>query len=129
MTTIINTTDLQKNVWTVSREIYKKNFIVTNKWRWRLRILPYFDWSDKYLEEYFENLEIFLNREKLKNQMEESKNSWKSNLVKKKFIDEAEVKYWDNVEKSLLNNNWEYFSLNSDWEKITEKILEEKLWK
>jgi len=81
MTTIINTTDLQKNVWTVSREIYKKNFIVTNKWRWRLRVLPYFDWSDEYLEEYFENLEIFLNREKLKNQMEESKESWKSNLV------------------------------------------------
>jgi len=81
MTTIINTTDLQKNVWTVSREIYKKNFIVTNKWRWRLRVLPYFDWSEEYLEEYFENLEIFLNREKLKNQMKESKNSWKSNLV------------------------------------------------
>ena len=81
MTTIINTTDLQKNVWTVSREIYKKNFIVTNKWRGRLRVLPYFDWSDEYLEEYFENLEIFLNREKLRNQMEESKNSWKSNLV------------------------------------------------
>jgi len=81
MTTIINTTDLQKNIWTVSRGIYKKNFIVTNKWRWRLRVLPYFDWSDEYLEEYFENLEIFLNREKLKCQMEESKDSWKSNLV------------------------------------------------
>ena len=81
MTTIINTTDLQKNVWTVSREIYKKNFIVTNKWRWRLRVLPYFDWSDEYLEEYFENLEIFLNKEELKNKMEESKNSWRSNLV------------------------------------------------
>ena len=54
-------------------------------------------------------------------------NALKFYLARKKFIDEAEVRYWDNVEKSLLNNNWEYFSLNWDWEKITEKILEEKL--
>jgi len=50
-------------------------------------------------------------------------------LDKQKIVENAEKKYWENVEKSLLNNNWEYFSLNKNWEKITKKILEEKLWK
>lgn len=50
-------------------------------------------------------------------------------LDRQKIVEEAEKKYWENVKKSLLNNNWEYFSLNSNWEKINEKTLEEKLWK
>lgn len=50
-------------------------------------------------------------------------------LDRQKIVEEADRKYWENVEKSLLNNNWEYFSLNRDWKKIIEKDLEENLWK
>lgn len=57
------------------------------------------------------------------------------NVALKFFFDYEELiknhenKYWDNVRKSLLNNNWDYISLNPNWEKINEDILEEKLWK
>lgn len=43
-------------------------------------------------------------------------------------ISSSEKKYWENVEKSILNWNWEYFSINPNWEKITDELLEEKLW-
>lgn len=65
----------------------------------------------------------------LKNKSWLINNSLRFYLARKKFIDEAEEKYWNNVKGSLLNNDWKYFSLNSDWWKINEEILESKLWK
>jgi len=65
----------------------------------------------------------------LKNKSHFINNALRFYLSRKKFIDNLEEKYWENVEKSLLNNDWKYFSLNPDWEEITEEILEDKLWK
>jgi len=64
MTTIINTSDLQKMTWDISKNISTNNYIVTNRWRWKLRILPYFDWSESYVNDYLEAFKNSKNYEK-----------------------------------------------------------------
>ncbi len=47
---------------------------------------------------------------------------------KEDFLNQAEKKYWKNVETSLEAKNGEYKSLNSGGKEITEDLLEKELW-
>ena len=48
---------------------------------------------------------------------------------KNEALKNAENQYWEKVEASLRGENNQYVSLNTQNEKITTELLEEKLWK
>jgi predicted ATP-binding protein involved in virulence len=80
MNSIITTSELQKNIGQISRDIGEKFFIVTNNGKGKLIILPYFDGCDEFMTEYKENYEMYVNRKNLKKRFKESIKSGESNF-------------------------------------------------
>ena len=73
--------------------------------------------------------------EKLKNSKNRSQIINKSLLLYfdrekflKKYVEEAEKAYWENVHFHLENETGEYFRLNEPGKPLTQKDLDEKLW-
>lgn len=81
MATIITTSQLQKRIGEITASIGVKSYIVTNRGEGRMIILPYFDGCDKIMNEYMEDYEMYLNKEKLQREAKESLKSGKSDLV------------------------------------------------
>ena len=81
MSTIITTTQLQQKIGEISASIERKSYIVTNRGEGRMIILPYYDGCDKFVDDYLEDYEIALNKDKLEKEFEESLNSGESDLV------------------------------------------------
>lgn len=81
MSTIITTTQLQQKIGEITANIDKKSYVVTNRGQGKIVLLPYFDGCDGFIEDYMEDFEIMLNKEKLEKQWKESLASGESDLV------------------------------------------------
>jgi len=81
MSTIITTSQLQQKIGKITASIKQKSYIVTNRGEGKMIILPYYDGCDRFIEDYLEDYEIALNKEKLEKEFEKSLNSGESNLV------------------------------------------------
>jgi len=81
MTSIITTTEVQQKIGQISANIAHKNYIVTNRGKAKIVMLPYFDGCDRLLEDYLEDYEIFMNREIIEKKLQESRDSGVSDLV------------------------------------------------
>ena len=69
---IISTKDLQKKIGKISKEVEKTGFIVTKNGKGKMLLLPYFDGCDEVIEDYIEDYEIHLNKEKLLKKWDDS---------------------------------------------------------
>jgi len=81
MTDIITTTEVQQKIGFITSSIGSKMFIVTNRGKAKMVMLPYFSGCDELMEDYMEDFEMYMNREKVQKEMEESKASGISDLV------------------------------------------------
>lgn len=81
MQSIITTTDLQRNIGEVSDNIDKSFYIVTNRGKGRMVVLPYFDGCDGVISEYMEDFDMYINKNELKKKYKESSDSGLSDLV------------------------------------------------
>ncbi len=73
MPTIITNSQFQRNPRNISEQLDKKGCIVTNHGVPKMIVLPYFEQSDDFMEEYYEQFEISQNQQKLKAELEKSK--------------------------------------------------------
>lgn len=78
---IISTRELQSNIGRISDGLEKNAYIVTKRGHGKMLILPYFDGCDEFIDEYLEDYEMFRERENLEEELEESYNSGRSNLI------------------------------------------------
>ena len=76
---IISTSKIQKNIAILSDNT--NIYTVINKWEPKTMIIPYFEGLQEVVEDYLEDMEIYLNKEKLSKKYEESKNSGLSDLI------------------------------------------------
>jgi len=77
MSKILTTSDLQKNIGMIAKDIDTSTFIVTNRGRAKMVILPYFDENEGELQEYLEAYEMQKNKQNLKKRYAES---WQSGI-------------------------------------------------
>ena len=73
--TLINNSELQKNVGRFAREIDNGAFTVINRGKPKMVILPYFEDSNDLVEDYLESYLISKNRKKLKKELQDSLDS------------------------------------------------------
>ena len=78
---IISTTEVQKNIWTISREIENTNYTVINRGKPKMVILPYFEDNDDFIQDYLEEYEMSKNSAKLRKELQESLDSGLSDLI------------------------------------------------
>jgi len=81
MTSIITTTQVQKNIGKISQSITEEAFIVTSHGKGKIVMLPYFDGCDENVAEYIEDYEMFQNHENLQKRYKKSSKSGESSLV------------------------------------------------
>lgn len=81
MTHIITTTDVQQKIGQITASITENAYIVTNRGRGKIVMLPYYAGCDSWIEDYLEDYEMWLNREKLEKKLAASHRSGKSGLV------------------------------------------------
>lgn len=81
MTKIITTTQVQKTIGEVSRNIVNSAYIATNRGQGRIVMLPYFDGCDQMIEDYMEDYEMQKNKKVLQKRYAESAASGDSDLV------------------------------------------------
>lgn len=81
MTKIITTTQVQQKIGELSQSIITTNYIVTNRGKGKIVMLPYFDGCDENISEYMEDFEIAKNQEKLEKKYRKSLQSGVSDLV------------------------------------------------
>lgn len=80
MNAIISTSDLQKNIGRLSREIDAKSFTVINNGKPKMVVLPYFEENSSLIEEYLEEYQMKRNQKKLQKELQESLESGVSNF-------------------------------------------------
>lgn len=81
MVKIISTTEAQKKLCEIASNIDTQTYIVTNKGAGRMVILPYFDGCMDRAEDYLEDYEMMVNKEKLQKRWKASSESGLSDLV------------------------------------------------
>lgn len=81
MATIITTSQVQQKIGEIAANIGKKHYIVTNRGLGRMVILPYFDGCQDLINEYIEDYEMQLNKDKLEAELKASLKSGPSDLV------------------------------------------------
>lgn len=79
-TTIINNSELQKKVGRFSREIEETAFTVINRGKPKMIILPYFEQSQDFIDDYLEAFEMSKNKKKLQKDFADSLKSGISGL-------------------------------------------------
>ena len=72
---------MQKKVGEITANIDKVSYIVTNRGKGKILMLPYFDGCDKWIDEYMEDFEMYCNKEKLQKDGIESMKSGDSDLT------------------------------------------------
>ena len=77
---IITTTELQKNIWSISKGIEWNNYTIINRWKPRMVILPYFENNEEFINDYLEEYEMRKNEVNLKKELAESLASGLSDL-------------------------------------------------
>lgn len=80
MNQIITTTEVQQKIGQITSSIGERSYIVTNKGKGKIVMLPYFEGCDENVSDYMEDYEMAKNREKLKESYKESSNSGKSSF-------------------------------------------------
>jgi len=75
MPTIITNSQFQRNPKNISEQLDKKGCIVTNHGVPKMIVLPYFEQSDDFMEEYYEQFEMSQNQKALRKELEASKKS------------------------------------------------------
>lgn len=78
---IISTSELQKNIWTISKDIEIENYTIVNRGKPRMVVLPYFEDNDELVNDYLEEYEMKKNSKKLKKDLQASLDSWLSDLT------------------------------------------------
>jgi len=81
MNKIINTTQLQQTIGKVAKDAENNPYIVVNRGKAKLVVLPYFDEGIEKIEEYFEDFRMQQNRDELKERYTTSSNSGSSDFV------------------------------------------------
>ena len=81
MTSIITTTQVQKNIGKISKSIEDEAFIVTSNGKGKIVMLPYFDGCDANVAEYIEDYEMRQNHEELQKRYQKSSESGASSLA------------------------------------------------
>lgn len=80
MTKIINTTQLQKKIGQISRDVVNNPYIIVNRGKAKMVLLPYFENCDTEIQEYFEDFLMEMNRDTLVKRYKESAKSGLSSL-------------------------------------------------
>lgn len=81
MNRIITTSELQKGIGQIAKEIDEKSYIVTSHGKGKVVMLPYFDGCDQLMIDYMEDYEMAKNRVALTKRYEESAASRESDLI------------------------------------------------
>lgn len=81
MSRIITTSELQKNIGSLSSHTQKDYTIVTSRGKASVVILPYFEDNDEVIQEYLEIYEIQKNAKKLQKKYKRASQSEDSDLV------------------------------------------------
>jgi hypothetical protein len=81
MATIISNSELQKNPGKLAKIVGEKGVILTTHGVPKMMVVPYYEDSDLWLEDYLENYEIWKNQKMLKQEMSDSKASGISDLI------------------------------------------------
>jgi hypothetical protein len=80
MATIISSSELQKNIGKLVRGIDSNSFIVINRGKARMVILPYYDDNEEKIKEYLESYEMHRNRVSLQGKWQRSLDGGLSDL-------------------------------------------------
>lgn len=80
MIKIIPTTQVQQQIGALSSDIEEQTYIVTNRGKARIVMLPYFDGCDENIQDYIEDYEMAKNRKILHERYTISSKSGKSSL-------------------------------------------------
>lgn len=80
MSKIVTTSDLQKNIGKISKEVEQTFFIVTNRGLAKMVLMPYFDDNDDLVQNYLEEYQMRKNKKELQKRYTQSIKSGKSNL-------------------------------------------------
>lgn len=80
MTNIITTTEVQQKIGQISNSIGVNVYVVTNRGKGRIVMLPYFDGCDENVMDYMEDFEMAKNAAKLKAKYSASSKSGKGEL-------------------------------------------------
>lgn len=81
MNNIVTTSEVQKNIGKISNSISENSYIVTNRGKGKIVMLPYFDGCNEIIDEYMEDFEMLKNHKILKQKYKDSHSSGLSNLV------------------------------------------------
>lgn len=80
MAKIVTTSEVQKKIGQISKNITMESYIVTSHGKGKIVMLPYFDGCDENLAEYMEDYEMMQNKETLKKRYQKSSRSGASDL-------------------------------------------------
>jgi len=78
---IITVKELQQKIGQISANIKEKNYIITNRGKAKMVLLPYFEGCEEIMEDFIEDCEAYTNREKLEKEFEKSLASGISDFV------------------------------------------------
>lgn len=81
MPNIITTTEVQQSIGTISNTIIEQCYIVTNRGKGRIVMLPYFEGCDETVADYLEDFAMAKNVHVLKQRYQKSAKSGRSRLV------------------------------------------------
>lgn len=81
MLKIITVKELQQKIGQITLGIKENGYIVTNRGKAKIVMLPYFDGCERMVEDFIEDCEIQMNKANLEKRWEESDASGESDLV------------------------------------------------
>ena len=81
MPNIITTTEVQQSIGTISNTIAEQSYIVTNRGKGKIVMLPYFEGCDETVADYLEDFDMAKNAKTLKQRYQKSAQSGRSRLV------------------------------------------------
>lgn len=81
MSTIITTTEVQQSIGNISTTIADKSYIVTNRGKGRIVMLPYFEGCDDTISDYLEDFTMIKNSQKLQKRYQTAAKSGRSTLM------------------------------------------------
>lgn len=81
MNRIITSSQVQKEIGKLSKNIGEEAYVVTVHGKGKIVMLPYFDGCDENMNEYMEDYEMMQNKDALQKRYKESSESGASSLV------------------------------------------------
>jgi len=81
MLKIITVKELQQKIGQISAKINENSYIITNRGKAKMILLPYFEGCEDMTEDFIEDCEMCMNKDKLEKQFKESLDSGESDLV------------------------------------------------